>query len=173
VVYIKLAMSYLQNNSECFTKERSAEAPKWETAWHSYNPTLSSAQLHFFPCSLQQQWTEVPLSQFLLSMNTFQHLHFLWLVILINQAMVFLTIPWLTNKLGVYMRLEPFRLHYQDVQQRHKSFFIDNTNKCTSIETYTFTYNAVRLLYVSIFFWSFSEILHQSYMKTQMNYQTH
>jgi len=60
------------------------------------------------------------------------------------------------------MRLEPFRLHYQDAQQRHKSFFIDNTNKCTSIKIYTFTYNPVRLQYVSIFFRSFSEILHQT-----------
>jgi len=50
------------------------------------------------------------------------------------------------------MRLEPFRVHYQDARQRHKSFLIDNTNKCTNIEMYTFTYNPVRLLYVLIFF---------------------
>jgi len=67
------------------------------------------------------------------------------------------------------MRLEAFRLHYQDVQQRHKSFFTDNTNKCTSIKMYTFTYNPVRLQYVLIFFRSFSEILHQTIIYENTN----
>jgi len=72
------------------------------------------------------------------------------------------------------MRLEPFRLHYQDVQQRQKSFLIYNTNKCTIIEMYTFTNNPVRLLYTFRSSSDHSQRFYviQSYMRTQMNYQT-
>jgi len=46
--------------------------------------------------------------------------------------------------------------------------------KYKSIETFTFTYNPLRLQLISIFFRSFSRSLHQtSIYKTQTKYQLH